>query len=181
MRNMTKGAGKDGFNSVPIFDEVVPLDERKRSVKLSDEDKVHDYTQDLAELRRRFEAKKQPAPKKKAPSKPAKKTGGAKRKGREAKFAVGAKVEVLWGSGPERGWYNAQVVENKGGYLINYIDDDGHLIDNEQNVPVARIRKPEKKRVSFVQEEENDEEEDDSEDEDEGNDPAPKRLRTPAK
>ena len=179
-------AGKDGFNSVPILDEVVPLDERKRSVELSDEDKVHDYTQDLAELRRRFEAKKQPAPKKKkAPSKPAKKAGGAKR-GREAKFAVGAKVEVLWGSGPERGWYNAQVVENKGGYLINYIDDDGSLIDNEQNVPVARIRKPEKKRVSFVQEEENDDdddddEEDDDEDEDEGDDPAPKRLRTPAK
>ena len=51
-------AGKDGFNSVPIFDEVTPLDERKRSVELSDEDKAHDYTQDLAELRRRFEAKK---------------------------------------------------------------------------------------------------------------------------
>merc|ERR1712072_217195 len=58
-------AGKDGFNSVPIFDEVVPLDERKRSVELSDEDRAHDYTQDLAELRRRFEAKKQAPPKKK--------------------------------------------------------------------------------------------------------------------
>ena len=73
-------AGKDGFNSVPIFDEVTPLDERKRSVELSDEDKAHDYTQDLAELRRRFEAKKQAPKKKKAAAKPAKKAGGVKRK-----------------------------------------------------------------------------------------------------
>merc|ERR1712072_813015 len=75
-------AGKDGFNSVPIFDEVVPLDERKRSVELSDEDKLHDYTEDLAELRRRFEAKKQAPKKKKAAPKPAKKAGGVKKRKR---------------------------------------------------------------------------------------------------
>ena len=181
-------AGKDGFNSVPIFDEVTPLDERKRSVELSDEDKAHDYTQDLAELRRRFEAKKQAPKKKKAAAKPAKKAGGVKRKGREAKFAVGEKVEVLWGTGVNRGWYPAEVVENKGGYLINYFNDDAELEDTEQNVPVARIRKPKKKRVSFVQEEEggddddDDEDDEDDDDEDEGDDPAAKRARrTPAK
>ena len=65
--------------------------------------------------------------------------------------------------------------------MINYVDDDGHLVDNEPNVPVARIRKPTKKRVSFVQEEEggkndddddDDDEEEEDDDEDEGGDPA---------
>lgn len=31
-------------NSLPVFDDVVPLDERKRAVELSDEDKPYDYT-----------------------------------------------------------------------------------------------------------------------------------------
>ena len=175
-------AGKDGFNDLPKFDEVVPLDERKRSVELSDEDKAYDYTQDLADLRKRFEAKKQ-APKKKPVSKPAKKAGaGAKRKGREAKFAVGETVEVLWGTGVNRGWYPAEVVENKGGYLINYFDDDGQLEDTEKNVPVARIRKPKEKRVSFVQEEERGGDDEEEAEEDKGADPAAKRARRgPAK
>jgi hypothetical protein len=46
---------------------------------------------------------------------------------------------VLWGSG----WYNAQVVENKGGYLINYLLEDGEQ-DTPKSVPVACIRKPKK-------------------------------------
>ena len=46
---------------------------------------------------------------------------------------------MLWGSG----WYNAQVVENKGGYLINYLLEDGEQ-DTQKSVPVACIRKPKK-------------------------------------
>ena len=147
-----------------------------------DENKAYNYTQDLADLRKRFEAKKQ-APKKKPVSKPAKKAGaGAKRKGREAKFAVGETVEVLWGTGVNRGWYPAEVVENKGGYLINYFDDDGQLEDTEKNVPVARIRKPKEKRVSFVQEEERGGDDEEEAEEDKGADPAAKRARRgPAK
>ena len=71
---------------------------------------------------------------------------GAKRKGREPKFAKGLKVEVQWGSGVRRGWYPAQVADNEGGYTINYLDENGKIEDTEKNVLVTRIRKPKNKR-----------------------------------
>ena len=56
-----------------------------------------------------------------------------------------------------RGWgYPAQIVDNKGGYKVQYLDDDGELIPDEieENVVVTRIRKPKKKkRVSVGQKE----------------------------
>lgn len=52
--------------------------------------------------------------------------------------------------------YPAQIVDNKGGYKVQYLDDDGELIPDEieENVVVTRIRKPKKKkRVSVGQKE----------------------------
>ena len=47
-----------------------------------------------------------------------------------------------------RGWgYPAQIVDNKGGYKVQYLDDDGELIADEieENVVVTRIRRPKKR------------------------------------
>lgn len=76
--------------------------------------------------------------------------------GTGTKFVVGDVVKVLWGSGKKRGYYPAQIVDNKGGYKVQYLDDDGELIADEieENVVVTRIRKPKKKkRVSVGQKE----------------------------
>ena len=141
-------AGKDGFDSVPVFEQVVPLDERKREVELSNAEENYDYVEELAKIRQLYQTRKQNQP----ASKSAKK-GGAKRakRGREpgtgTKFVVGDVVKVLWGSGKKRGYYPAQIVDNKGGYKVQYLDDDGELIADEieENVVVTRIRRPKKR------------------------------------
>ena len=50
-------------------------------------------------------------------------------------------------SGKKRGYYPAQIVDNKGGYKVQYLDDDGELIADEieENVVVTRIRRPKKR------------------------------------
>ena len=67
--------------------------------------------------------------------------------GTGTKFVVGDVVKVLWGSGKKRGYYPAQIVDNKGGYKVQYLDDDGELIADEieENVVVTRIRRPKKR------------------------------------
>ena len=68
---------------------------------------------------------------KKTPSKsksPATKTGPLKHKkrgGGAAKFAIGDDVEILCGSGSSRDWFPAQILENRGGYMVNILNSEG--------------------------------------------------------
>ena len=70
--------------------------------------------------------------------------------GTGTKFVVGDVVKVLWGSGKKRGYYPAQIVDNKGGYKVQYLDDDGELIPDEieENVVVGVTRRSARSRRS---------------------------------
>jgi hypothetical protein len=63
-----------------------------------------------------------------------------KRGGRAAKFAIGDDVEILYGSGSSRDWFPAQILENRGGYMVNILNSEGEIEEMERNVPVARLR-----------------------------------------
>ena len=63
-----------------------------------------------------------------------------KRGGRAAKFAIGDDVEILYGSGSSRDWFPAQILENRGGYMVNILNSEGEIEEMEENVPVARLR-----------------------------------------
>ena len=116
---------------------------------------------------------------KKTPSKskpPATKTEPPKHKkrgGRAAKFAIGEDVEILYGSGSSRDWFPAQILENRGGYMVNILNSEGEIEEMERNVPVARLR------ARQVDAEGGDDDDDEEDEEDENEDePNPKKRKT---
>merc|ERR1711871_1282760 len=85
-----------------------------------------------------------------------------KRGGRAAKFAIGDDVEILYGSGSSRDWFPAQILENRGGYMVNILNSEGEIEEMERNVPVARLRA---KQAPEAEGSDDDEDEEDEEDE----------------
>ena len=96
-----------------------------------------------------------------------------KRGGRAAKFAIGEDVEILYGSGSSRDWFPAQILENRGGYMVNILNSEGEIEEMEENVPVARLR------ARQVDAEGNDDDDDEEDEEDENEDePKSKKRKT---
>ena len=95
-----------------------------------------------------------------------------KRGGRAAKFAIGADVEILYGSGSSRDWFPAQILENRGGYMVNILNSEGEIEEMEENVPVARLRA---KQVDA----EGSDDEEDEEDEEQPEEPEEDEARNP--
>ncbi len=93
-----------------------------------------------------------------------------KRGGRAAKFAIGDDVEILYGSGSSRDWFPAQILENRGGYMVNILNSEGEIEEMEENVPVARLRA---KQVDA----EGGDDDDDEEDEEDENEDEPKSKK----
>ena len=97
-----------------------------------------------------------------------------KRGGRAAKFAIGDDVEILYGSGSSRDWFPAQILENRGGYMVNILNSEGEIEEMEENVPVARLRA---RQVPEAEGNDDDDDEEDEEDENE-DEPNPKKRKT---
>ena len=102
-----------------------------------------------------------------------------KRGGRAAKFAIGADVEILYGSGSSRDWFPAQILENRGGYMVNILNSEGEIEEMEENVPVARLRaKQVDAEGSDDEEDEEDEEQPEEPEEDEARNPKKRKTTT---
>lgn len=120
---VVESSGKNGYDELPIIDELIPVDERKMSVPLSDTQKAYDYKKKLDELRRTFESQKHVIFEKETPT-----SGGKKKRGgRKNKFPIGCNVIVRH----EQNDYPAKITNYFGSsnYQVKY-DGDGEIVEN---------------------------------------------------
>lgn len=126
-------AGTNGYDKIPVIEELIPVDESKRAAPLNDTQKSYDYIKHLDELRKIYsmnskdkhldEIQKHVIFERETPTSDCKK----KRGGRKNKFPIGSNVIVRY----EQNDYPAKITNYFGSsnYQVKY-DGDGEIVEN---------------------------------------------------